>query len=314
MVQQITAKWCIWQGVAGVGGGVGARRVRPYLLQGSAGMASGELASVIAGTREDWPGGARTLTPRESTRDRTGTLGFRAELDPDGDQVWFRTDEDAVGPMPAETPADRGRRLVDVLIVLITSDRQLGARHQPLRGPEFAAGDGWLERLGWRRWIPSRPTRPAGAELERPPATTRHLAEASTNPNTRRAYSGALRRLRRSARRPAARGRHPLPPILAELHDQGRQPRARPGNGRRGLLAGYRRPAGDRGRGQARPFVAADLAAVLATSHRPTTSRPRQRVRVGRPRARPTRRRDRPGSSSWSGMRRNEVSALGRRR
>ena len=236
--------------------------------------------------------------------------------------------------MPAETPADRGRRLVDVLIVLITSDRQLGARHQPLRGPEFAAGDGWLERLGWRRWIPSRPTRPAGAELERPPATTRHLAEASTNPNTRRAYSGALRRLRRLARRPAARGRHPLPPIprraprpgpgAGEGLDGGgrsvlrgpprRQPRARPGNGRRGLLAGYRRPAGDRGRGQARPFVAADLAAVLATSHRPTTSRPRQRVRVGRPRARPTRRRDRPGSSSWSGMRRNEVSALGRRR
>ena len=95
-------------------------------------MASGELVSVIAGTREDWPGGARTLTPRESTREPNGTLGFRAELDPDGDQVWFRTDEDAVGPMPAETPADRGRRLVDVLIVLITSD-------PPARSPTSTA-------------------------------------------------------------------------------------------------------------------------------------------------------------------------------
>ena len=55
-----------------MGGGVGGRRVRPYLLQGSAGMASGELASVIAGTREDWLGGARTLTPRESTREPNG--------------------------------------------------------------------------------------------------------------------------------------------------------------------------------------------------------------------------------------------------
>ena len=35
------------------------------------------------------------------------------------------------------------------------------------------------------------------------------------------------------------------------------------------VLAGYRRTAGDRGRGQARPFSAADLAAVLATCHLP---------------------------------------------
>ena len=35
------------------------------------------------------------------------------------------------------------------------------------------------------------------------------------------------------------------------------------------VLAGYRRTAGDRGRGQARPFGVSDLAAVLATCHRP---------------------------------------------
>ena len=35
------------------------------------------------------------------------------------------------------------------------------------------------------------------------------------------------------------------------------------------VLAGYRRTASDRGRGQARPFGVSDLAAVLATCHRP---------------------------------------------
>ena len=35
------------------------------------------------------------------------------------------------------------------------------------------------------------------------------------------------------------------------------------------MLAGYRRTAGDRGRGQALPFGVSDLAAVLATCHRP---------------------------------------------
>ena len=35
------------------------------------------------------------------------------------------------------------------------------------------------------------------------------------------------------------------------------------------VLAGYRRTAGARGRGQARPFSAADLAVVLVTCHRP---------------------------------------------
>ena len=34
-------------------------------------------------------------------------------------------------------------------------------------------------------------------------------------------------------------------------------------------LAGYRRPAADRGRSQARPFGAANLAAVLATCYQP---------------------------------------------
>ncbi len=106
-----------------------------------------EDAWEIAGTREDWPDGPRTLTPREPTREPHGTLWFGAELDPDGDQVWFRIAEDAVGRMPAETPADRGRRLVDALIVWITPDRQLEPSINRFEVRVSEAGDTWLERL-----------------------------------------------------------------------------------------------------------------------------------------------------------------------
>ena len=131
------------------------------------------------------------------------------------------------------------------------------------------------------------PTRPAAAELDRPTPTARHLAEASISPNTRRAYSGALRRLDAWLDgRPLEDAT--LATYLAELHDQGRAPasastavaaacfRARlagepspAGKRTARVLAGYRRTAAARGRGQARPFGAADLAAVLATCHRP---------------------------------------------
>ena len=43
---------------------------------------------VIAGTREDWPGGAQTLTPRDPTREPNGRiLWFGAALDADGGRV-----------------------------------------------------------------------------------------------------------------------------------------------------------------------------------------------------------------------------------
>ena len=83
------------------------------------------VAIVIEGACEDWPGGARTLTAREPTREPNGTFWFGAELAPEGDQVWFRIAEEAIGRMPEKTPRDRGARLVDALIVWITADRQL---------------------------------------------------------------------------------------------------------------------------------------------------------------------------------------------
>ena len=76
-----------------------------------------------------------------------------------------------------------------------------------------------------------------------------------------------------------------------------------------GVLAGYRRTAGDRGRGQARPFGVSDLAAVLATCHRP---RRRGRgvesdqVAIERGRLHAVI----AGLLFMAGMRRSEVSAL----
>ena len=120
----------------------------------------------------------------------------------------------------------------------------------------------------------STPKRPL---IGRPSATARRLVEASVSPNTRRAYAGALRRLDAWL---DGRELHDvtLAAYLAELHDGGRRgvlPRklagqpAPAGERTARVLAGYRRTAGDRGRGQARPFGVSDLAAVLATCHRP---------------------------------------------
>ena len=53
-------------------------------------MADDGLAIIIEGRRGDWPGGTRTLTPRAPGREPNGTFWFGAELNPDGDQVWFR--------------------------------------------------------------------------------------------------------------------------------------------------------------------------------------------------------------------------------
>ena len=118
-------------------------------------MADGELAIVIEGRREDWPGGARTLTPRDPTREPNGTFRFGAELDPDGgNQVWFRIAEEAIGRMPEKTPAARGGNLVDALIVWIAPDRQIepGINRFEVGSPKPAArGSG---AVVWPRLAP----------------------------------------------------------------------------------------------------------------------------------------------------------------
>ena len=71
-------------------------------------------------------GGAPRQTPRAPGREPNGTFWFGAELNPDGDQVWFRIAAEDIGRMPAETSTARGRCLIDALIVWITPDRPLG--------------------------------------------------------------------------------------------------------------------------------------------------------------------------------------------
>ena len=90
-----------------------------------------------------------TASPAPSREPNGRTCWFGAELDPDGDQIWFRIDEDAIGRMPEKTPAARGDRLIDALIVWITPDRQLepGINRFEVRVSE--PGDTWIERLQW---------------------------------------------------------------------------------------------------------------------------------------------------------------------
>ena len=110
-----------------------------------------ELAVVIEGTREDWPGGARTLTPRYPTREPNGRiLWFGAELDPAGSQVWFRITAETVGRMREKTPRARGARLIDALLAWLMPDRQLQPELNRFEVRVSNAGDDtWIERLRW---------------------------------------------------------------------------------------------------------------------------------------------------------------------
>ena len=86
-------------------------------------------AIVIDVTREDWPGGPRTLTRLDPNREPNWlTFWFGAELAPAGNQVWFRITGEAIERMQEETPGARGNRLVDALLAWLSDNRdhQLG--------------------------------------------------------------------------------------------------------------------------------------------------------------------------------------------
>lgn len=127
----------------------------------------------------------------------------------------------------------------------------------------------------------------AETAVGRPRATACRRVEAPISANTRRTYASALRRLDAWLG-----GREledaSLAAYLAGLYDAGRaassasitvaaarfraklaeQPNPA-GERTARVLASYRHTGGERGRGQAQPFGAEDLAAVLATCHRP---------------------------------------------
>ena len=146
------------------------------------------------------------------------------------------------------------------------------------------------------------PSAQATANLVAVPSTARRLAEAGVSPNTRRAYTGALRRLDTSRAELAARRGEAFSaaaPVteaelvwyLTDLWEDGRAPasavlvvaaarfRARllgypdpVGPEIERIMAGYRREGADWGRGQAAPLTAEGLAAILATCHQPRRS------------------------------------------
>ena len=60
---------------------------------------------VVEGRRENWPGGARTLTPRDPCREPNRQVcWFGAEFDSEGAQVWFRITLEAARRMRHTRP------------------------------------------------------------------------------------------------------------------------------------------------------------------------------------------------------------------
>ena len=73
-------------------------------------------AIIIEGRREDWPGGARTLTACKPERERDRqAYWFGAELDPDGIEVWFRIRLEDIKRMKETASRARGDLVIDAL-------------------------------------------------------------------------------------------------------------------------------------------------------------------------------------------------------
>ena len=110
------------------------------------------IATAAAGRPAASPNATRAA-PCPTTRARISARRAPrgAELDPDGDhdQVWFRIAEEAIGRMPEKTPAARGQRLVDALIVWITPARPIEPGINRFAARVSEAGDTWIERLPW---------------------------------------------------------------------------------------------------------------------------------------------------------------------
>ena len=106
----------------------------------------GELAIVIEGRREDWPRGARTLTPHDPIQEPNGrTLWFGADLDPDGEPGVVPDHGDGRRPDAGEDTSARGERLVDALLAWLTPNRQLGPEINRFQVRVWQDDDPWIE-------------------------------------------------------------------------------------------------------------------------------------------------------------------------
>ena len=119
---------------------------------------------------------------------------------------------------------------------------------------------------------PKRP-RSGGRRRPAPPGRGLRQPEHPTGPTRARCGGSTPRRwppTSPSSTMPAGPPRVPRWRSLRRASARSSQAgRARPVSELPGCSPGYRRTDGDRGRGQARPFGVSDLAAVLATCHRP---------------------------------------------
>ena len=139
-------------------------------------------------TREDWPGGAKTLTARLYPGTERDLL-VRCRARPRRRPCLVRVAEEAIDRMPEKTLRAGGARLVDALIVWITPERQLKPRPQRLRGPGLRSGatrgsnvcDGEMDSLA--RLVP-----PPRRSRRRVPAAS---PEASLGSRARRARKHA---------------------------------------------------------------------------------------------------------------------------
>ena len=246
-------------------------------------MANGELAIVIDGRREDWPGGAKTLTPLEAHpgTQRDPLVRSRARprrrpgLVPDR-RGGHRPDagENARRPRPA--PGRRPHRLDH-------AGPAARARHQPLRGPSLRSRRHVDRTPAVVKMDSLAPAPPAAAALERPtPRRGLHLPEhppgvlrrsapartlgstaagSTTRPSPPTSPSSATR----AGRRPPPRRRWPRRASGPASPGS----RARPGNAPPGCWAATGAPPPPAAAGRRGGSGAADLAAVLATCHRP---------------------------------------------
>jgi len=213
-----------------------------------------------------------------------------------------------------------------VLVMSVVETRQDGScctKRPAASGPRMS-GPGSTRTAASRCGSGSRRHRSAGCGRRRPTAAATALATPSS-PGWRRAArsSPGSTASRSGSGRTATRGPNPRErlPVTGSRSDRPRPSQAPhadrppPRRGRPRVLAGYRRTAGDRGRGQARPFGGGGPRGRPRHLPPAELARARPRVRASRPRARSPRRRDRGAPlHGRDAAERGERASLGRRR
>ena len=105
-------------------------------------------AIVIEGTRQDWPGGPRTLVPLAAEREHD-RAAFRFGARAGDIEVWFRLTLEAIGRMREDAPQERGDRLVDALLAWLQNNTQHELTARNLFGA-YVSDDGETRVEPWQ--------------------------------------------------------------------------------------------------------------------------------------------------------------------